>query len=258
MNLRERICDAFCAGFVVREVKMGFAVRSPFRWLTGDYLAFYGRRKGGQIRFEDDGLTVAELQGAGADILTGTRFEALQSMLQDCGVRYDDSAVLFHTDYAPEEQAGALVLSFLEFMTRLQEFQLTTRAKVENTFKDDLIAALVERFGAEQVVLDEAPVQRLSYYKVDIVVHHSSGRTAAIFPGTSEPKALDAVLFSKELQLKRVANVVPFLIFEDLARPNVSAPTRSKATNSDLQLADWAGDKMEVIDKVEKYVTQAA
>lgn len=256
MNLQERICDAFCAGFLVREIKIGFSIRSPFRWLTADNLAFYGRRKGDQIRFEDDGLTVSELQGAGADVLSGTRFKLLRSMMKDCGVQYDMDEVLFHTDWASEEQAGVLALSFLEFMTRIQEFQLTTRSRVENTFKDDLIAALIERFGPDQIALDEAPVQRLSYYKVDIIVRHPSGKTAAIFPGTSEPKALDAVLFSKEMELKKVINVVPFLIFEDLAGSIVSGPTRSKAMNSDLQMADWAGGRMEVIDKVEKYVTQ--
>lgn len=258
MNLQERICDAFCAGFIVREIKIGFSIISPFRWLTGDYLSFYGRREEGKIRFEDDGLTVSELQGAGADILSGTRFDSLQTMMKECGIRYDVDEVLFHTDWVIEERAGLLALAFLAFMTRVQDFQFTTRAKVENTFKDDLIAALIDRFGPDQVRLDEAPVQRLSYYKVDIVVRHPNGRTAAIFPGTSESKALDAVLFSKEMELKKVVNVVPFLIYEDLARSAVTGPTRSKAMNSDLQMADWAGGKTDVIDKVEKYVTQAA
>ena len=211
---------------------------------------------GQKFRFEDSGLTVSDLESAGADITTGLRYDILQSLMNEHLVFFDEEDVLFHTEWVSEEQIGKSALSFLEFMIHVQDFIFTTRSRTARTFKDDLIAALIERFGEDQIILLEAPVASLSYYVVDIVVRHKSGRTAAIFPATSEAKALEAVLFSKEIELKNVENVIPFLIYEDVSAPRVSKPTQSKAMNSELQMADWGGGKLDVIDKVNKYVGQ--
>lgn len=258
MNLHERLCDAFCKDFLIREVPIGFSVKTPFRWHSGDFLAFYARKSSEGLRFEDDGLTISELEGAGVDITSGTRFDMLQAMLRSTKVKYDPDEFLFYTDYVPEERAGALAISFLEFMLRVQDFLFTSRTRTANTFRDDLIAALVDRFGAENVHLNEAPVSSLSYYVVDIVVHCAGGKLAAIFPGTTEAKALEAVLFSKEIELKSVSNVVPFLIYEDSESQKVSRPTKSKALNSELQMGDWGGGQLDVIDKVEKHIKQVS
>jgi hypothetical protein len=258
MNLHERLCEAFCENFSIKEVPIGFSVKTPFRWHSGDFLSFYARKSNAKLRFEDDGLTVSELEGAGVDITNGTRFEMLQEMLSSTGIKYDQDEFLFYTDYVSEERAGIAALSFLEFMIRVQEFLLTARSRVANTFKDDLIAALIERFGVENVHLNDAPVGSLSYYVVDIVVRHKGGKMAAIFPATTEAKALEAVLFSKEIELKNVSNVVPFLIVEDSEFSKITRQTRSKAMNSDLQMGAWGGGQLDVIDKVEKHVNQAS
>ncbi|MGE4483112.1 DUF1828 domain-containing protein [Acidocella sp.] len=258
MNLHDRLCEAFCKNFTIREVPIGFSIKTPFRWHSGDFLAFYARTSREGLRFEDDGLTVSELEGAGVDITTGARFEMLQDMLASTGVKFDQDEFLFYTDYVHEDRSGLLAISFLEFMLRVQEFLLTARTRTASTFRDDLIAALVERFGVDSVQVNEAPISALSYYVVDIVVRHRSGKMAAIFPGTTEAKALEAVLFSKEIELKSVSNVVPFLIVEDSEFTKISRQTRSKAINSDLQMGAWGGGQLDVIDKVEKHVKQIA
>ncbi|RJF83973.1 DUF1828 domain-containing protein [Azospirillum cavernae] len=259
MNLKEQICLSLCAGFVVRPVPMGFAIKSPFSWFTGDALTFYGRVKGGLIRFEDDGLTISELEGAGVDLSTDARLEIMGTLLREHSITYDETDVLFHSDWVPEADAGSQVAQFLSFLTRVQDLLFTTRERVVGTFRDDLLAAITERLGGEATIsTDEAPVPRLSDYVVDIIVKHKSGKTAAIFPALSEQRALEAILFSKEIELKKVSNIIPFLIYEDASVKCVSKRTKSRAMNSDLEMAAWDGGQVDVVEKVAKYLRRNA
>jgi hypothetical protein len=125
------------------------------------------------------------------------------------------------------------------------------------TFKEDLLVAVEERFAGEATVeTNMSPVSALGYYVVDIVIRHKNGRTAAIFPATSEEKALGAVLFAKELELKNIDHVVPFLVFEQTGGGKVSKDSQAKALNSELQLATWDGGSADVLDKIAKHVRQ--
>jgi len=253
VTIAKQICDALCGGFSVREVPIGFAIASPFDWFTGDKMVFYARTKGALIRFEDSGATVFELEGAGLDLSSGTRHEQLVELCQEAGVKFDEEECQFFTEYVKAEEVGLSAIRFMSFMVRVQDMLLTIKSRVASTFKDDLIAAVQDRFGAE-VTLNEAPVSELSYYVVDIVVKHSSGKLAAIFPATSEEKALSATLFAKELELKHIGNVVPFLVYEHAGTSRISRDTQAKAMNSELELATWDGGHAEVVEKISRHV----
>lgn len=257
MSIARQICDALCKGFTVREVPIGFAIKSPFDWFTGDKLVFYARTKGSLVRFEDSGATLFELEGAGVDLSSSTRLESLYQICHDSNVRFDEEEGQFHTDYVRIEEVGLSAIQFMSFMVRVQDMLLTVRSRVASTFKEDLLAAVEERFSGEATIeANEAPVPSLSYYVVDIVVRHRDGKTAAIFPATSEEKVLSATLFAKELELKHIDNVVPFLVFEQTGTARISKDTQAKAINSELQLATWDGGQSEVLDKIGKHVRQ--
>ena len=255
MTIASQICDALCKGFTVHEIPIGFAIKSPFDWFTGDKMIFYARTKGALVQFEDSGATLFELEGAGVDLSSRTRMGSLQQLCRDSDIRFDEEESQFSTDYVKAEEVGLAAIRFMSFMVRVQDMLLTVRSKIASTFKEDLIAAVQERFGSEaSIALNEAPVSALSYYVVDIVVRHKGGKTAAIFPATSEEKGLSATLFAKELELKNIDNVVPFLVFEHAATARISKDTQAKAMNSELQLATWDGGHSEVLDKIGKHV----
>lgn len=257
MNLQEEICEALCGGFSVREIPIGYAIASPFDWFTGDKMIFYARTRGSQIRFEDSGSTLFELEGAGVDFSSSTRVESLKEICAEASVEFDEDESLFMSEWVDEKHIGLASVRFMSFMVRVQDMLLTIRSRVSNTFREDLISAVQERFADEaNVEISEAPVEQLSYYVVDIIIRHKSGKTAAIFPATSEEKALESVLFAKELELRNIDNVVPFLVFEKAdGGTKIRSHTRSKALNSELKLASWDGGKMDVMEKIAKHVT---
>ncbi|WP_088346643.1 MULTISPECIES: DUF1828 domain-containing protein [Rhodomicrobium] len=260
MTLKEQICHALCEGFSVRVVPLGYAVKSPFRWVSGDNLVFYVRSEGGRVRLEDDGATIAELEGIGVDFSSDTRLEQLDSLLKQHNILFNQNSILFHTEWCEESEVAKLVPQFLSFLNRIQDLQMLNRDTVRNTFKDDVFLALRDRLGDDaQVEKNEVPVGALRDYKADVVVRHKSGRVAAIFAVSNEQKALEAILFSKELELNKVENVIPFLIYEDTNPVRINKRTQSRALNSDLELAVWDEGRSGAIDKVVRHVsTQAA
>lgn len=250
----KQICEALCSGFKVREVPIGLAIASPFDWFTGDKMVFYARTKGSLVRFEDSGATIFELEGAGVDLSSSARMESMLELCEELGVHYDDQEFQFYSDYVRPDAVGLAAIKFMSFMVRIQDMLLTVQSKVANTFKDDLIAAVRQRFGDDDVEINDTPVPELSIYTVDIVVRQKSGKLAAIFPATSEEKALSATLFAKELELKNIDNVVPFLVFEHTGTTKISKATQAKAMNSELELATWDGGSAEVLEKISKHV----
>jgi hypothetical protein len=255
MTLAKQICDALCKGFTVRQVPIGFAIASPFDWFTGDKMIFYARTRGALVRFEDSGATLFELEGAGVDLSSTTRMESLRELCAEAGVTWDEEEAQFFTDYVRPEGVGLAAIRFMSFMVRIQDMLLTVRQRVSNTFRDDLIAAVQQRFAPDgEVAINEAPVAELSYYVVDIVVRHKSGKLAAIFPATSEEKVLSATLFAKELELRHIDNVVPFLVFEQAGSSKISRDTQAKAMNSELELGTWDGGRADVLEKINRHV----
>jgi hypothetical protein len=207
------------------------------------------------VRFEDSGATLFELEGAGVDLSSTTRMDSLRELCAELGVTFDEANSQFYTDWVKTEEVGLAAIKFMSFMTRVQDMLLTIRTRVASTFKEDLIEAVRERFEQEaSIAVNEAPVESLSYYVVDIIVRHKNGKTAAIFPATSEEKALGATLFAKELELRHIDNVVPFLVFEQAGGPKIGRDTQAKAMNSELQLATWDGGRMDVLDKIARHV----
>lgn len=258
MNLGYSICTSLCEGHKLRKLKIGYSIRTPYKWFDGDKIVFYARENNGKFRFEDNGLIYSELEGMGVDMSNSHRMELLGDMLKFYDLRFDEKEYLFHSDWTDEQKAGDTAIQFSAFLNRLQDFLFLTRDRVENTFKADLLLALEEKFQSCATVEEKVAVASdMKDYVADIVVKFKEGSTAAIFPVTTEQKALEAILFSKELELNQHKNVVPFMVYQNQLTKKVRARTKVKAMNSQIYLADWEGGKAEVLKKVEKQLQQA-
>lgn len=238
---------------------MGYAISSPFKWITGDALTMYVRHDRSKFRVEDDGTTYSELEAAGVDFASSTRLSILADLLKEHGTHFDQTEMIFYSDWVSEVQVGKSVSNFLSFMNRLQDLLFLNSERVKNTFKDDLFAALKAKLvGVAEVTKDDVPVPSLSDYSADIVIRHKEGRKAAVFAVSSERKALEAILFSKELELAEIKDVVPFLVYEETNMTRVNKRTQSRAYNSDLELAAWDGGQSGVVEKVIRHVSTKA
>lgn len=254
MNLAKSICESVCSGFSVKEVPMGFAIKSPFDWFLGDPLTFYARFEKGRARFEDSGTLVADLQAMGVDFSSPARRAILDNLLAEHNVVFDEQDWMFVTDWVPASELSKLTTRYIGFLSRVQDLLFLNRDRVENTFKEDLTSALIARFKDDaEIILGEAPVESLPDSVVDIVVRTKAGKVLAVFPATSEVHALTAMLFAKELEVNRIENITPFIVFENFDTARISQRTRARAVNSSLEIAAWNGGKTEVVNKIAKY-----
>ncbi len=254
MNLQQDICAAFCDGLVVRQVPVGFAISTPVTWFSGDTISFYARVEGERARLEDSGSLLFDLEGQGVDFSSENRREILSGLLSDHGVSLSEEDGLFCTEWVPKEKLATLALPFLSFLARIQDLLFLNREIVKSTFREDVITALEEEFQEDRVSFSEALIPSLPHYTVDIVVRAESGKIAAVFPATNDVSVLRAVLFSMEVQKHDVANIVPFVIYENLDKGAITQQSREIAFNSDLTPAVWSGGRDEVIKKVSRYV----
>lgn len=254
MNLADNICRSLCDGFSVKQVPMGFAIKSPFDWFMGEPMTFYARLDRGRARYEDSGLLVHDLEGMGVDFESQSRRNVLNSLLEEYGVTYDQSEEMFVTDWVPPSSLAQKTPSYLAFLSRVQDLLFLNRDRVASTFREDLLQAIQEKFsGRAEIEQSICPTMKLPQSIVDIVVKFENGSTLAIFPATSELKAYQAMLFATELNQESIDNIVPFLVFENMGSSKVGANTMTKVMNSNLQTAAWDGGRDGVLDKLNRY-----
>lgn len=257
MNLSDSICKSLCEGFSVREVPVGFAIKSPFDWFLGEPLTFFARTEGGRIRYEDSGTLIADLEGMGVDFSSDSRRALLNNLLVEHDVIFDEEGSMFVTEWVSPARLPGLTAKYLSFLSRVQDLLFLNRDRVANTFKEDLTDALRVRFkNTAEIILGEAPVESLPQAIVDIVVRTKLGRTIAIFPATAEVHALEAMLFAKEIEANDISGVIPFLVFENFDASRISQRTRARAINSSLEIAAWNGGHSEVVEKIARYAGQ--
>ncbi len=250
----EEICNAFCRPIALHSVPIGYALRTPFRRSDGDPIAVYIRRDETApeeiFRLEDDGQTIGFLETSGVDLDTDSRFEALADMLRDHDAYYDQDEVLIHTSYMPSTEIPDACVRFSALMLRIHDLLLLSPGRVRRTFREDLIRIVERQFGSSAVQLNRPLNADMKDYVIDIIVKSPDGRGLAIYAATSESKALEALLFSRECRDQHVTNVRPMLILESARPRDIRTRTLSRVINSNIILASMDGEEIAIRRKL--------
>jgi hypothetical protein len=255
--MKEQLCKAFCGSLTVRDVPVGLAVGTGFRQANGDAIGFFVVFEGGnkqRARIEDDGQTIAALTMAGVDVTTGPRAALLSDMLSEAHASLDADEKIIHTDYMSSDMLPQAALAFVALLVRVQDLSMLARERVEETFRDDVLAAARERFaGRAEIMVDSPPSAELAQFPADFVVMPPSGVPLAVFVGTSEPKALEAYILWMQLQLRPVEAGKVMLVL-DTAKPKaIKERTLARAMTS-FSLAVFTGQEAETMDSMERAV----
>lgn len=257
MNVQSDICAAFCDQLSIREVPIGYAIKTPFAWLQGEPLVVFGEVTGNLVRMRDSGDTLISLEDEAGDLTSDTRIDAMRSIAFAHGVKFDEDNSLFTSEWVDISQFGDSAIRFMSFLNRLQDVALLSRERVTNAFREDLIEAVQERFGGRYQVGVREPISaEYPEYTADIIVRSDTVQ-AAIYAATTEVNVLEALLadqiFTEAGTTSR--KTIPFVVFEDFMQSKVSMKSRRRAMNSArIQTADWSGGADEVIDKIEQQI----
>ena len=249
----EDFCAAFCREMALHEVPIGYVLRAPFRRPDGDAVAIYMRRlDGGQFRIEDDGMTVAYLEACGFNFESESRLLALADLLKEYSAHYDENHFVFHTAPMPESAIPSASVGFMGFMLRVFDMLLLASDRVRSTFRDDLIRLVETQFGQTSIIeLDASLQDSMKDYQIDILIRSKDGKNLAIYAATSETRALEALLFSREALDRRVQNTLAMLVVETAKPRAINQRTYSRVLNSSLVLASMDGGTVAVANKME-------
>lgn len=259
--MKEELCRAFCGDLSVSDVPAGWAVRTAFKRGDGDAIAFYvvrDERNPALVRLEDDGDTIPYLDASGVDLTEGPRAEMFSALLREHQAEFDPEEYVLHTGFMPADQLPAAAMRFVALLLRMQDFLLVTRERIEDTFKADVIKAVTERFsGRAEVELDHTLNERLRHFPADIVVRAPGFIPLAIFIGTSETKALEALLFWLETTLRKAAQCKTMLVLDKAKSPKIKERTLARVMNSGIPIAAFRDEESEAIDFIERQFFQS-
>lgn len=213
--MKELLCRAYCEALEVRKVPAGFAVRTPYSTSDGDpLLVYFIRTEDGRIRLEDDGSQVPMLEANGVDLAKGTRARVFETLLSEYSAYFDRDKRTIFTSPLSEEEVGAATVSFSALLLRLQDLFLLAAPVVRNVFREDAIAAIHATFDGVAEVEDKGSVaEEMVGAGADVVVRPPSAPPLAIFIGTSEERALNALVSKMDAQAyRRIKSSVALLV----------------------------------------------
>lgn len=254
--MKAEICKAFCKGISVHEMKNGFAISTPYDDVKGDPLGFYalGPDDDGYYRIVDDGMTVPFLDAAGASLDTDTRLFLFNDILNRYSAHYSDSERQIYVAGVMREGIPEASLKFLALLLRVQDLMLITRERVENTFREDVIERLRERFERETTFREQEPVsEELADVVPDVVIQAKQKEPVAVFIATSSQKISEAVYLhmAATYQHKMPLRVVAILQNET---PTIPFKLRQRADNYLDAVPRYEGEAKATIDRVAREV----
>jgi hypothetical protein len=248
------LCKALCSGLAMREVPIGYAIKTPFETQDGDSIALYLRRAPTTphiVRFEDDGGTIADLEADGVSLDSETRSQALADLLKQYDAHYDEANSVIHTDYFDDTRAPANLAKFMALMLRIQDLRLLSRDRVRETFKED-VRKFVERYfqGRVKITEDENPNEVLRDYVADFVLQADNGNTLAVYATSTENKALEALLLYQELARQGIEDIRSMALLEQAKPQAIKARTMSRIMNSSVLLGSLDGVEADLAHKM--------
>jgi len=253
------ICKAFCQPIALHSLPIGYALRTPYRGTDCDPITICIRRDDAaseeRFRLEDDGQTIGFLEASGVDFDTDSRFTALAEMLREHDAYYDQDEVLIHTQYLDPSEIPSACVRFTALLLRLNDLLLLAPGRVRRTFFEDVVELVKDQFGETAVQLRAPLNAAMKDYIVDIIVRSPDGRTLAIYAATSETKALEALLFSRECKDQNVPNVRSMLILENPKPRDIRNRTLTRVMNSDILLASMEGEEIAIKRKISESLT---
>lgn len=249
--MKEALCKAFCDDLRVRKVPAGLAVSTGFLGSDGDKIGFYvvDSELSPFKRIEESGTTYALLEASGVDFRSETRREALNTLLDEHAVTFDEQDHSFFIDKLREGDVPGAALRFVSFSLRVRDFLLMTEYRVASTFREDAARELRRVVGERAAISEgEAIAPALADSPADFVLRAKGKPPVGIYLGTGDNRVYEAMLVNMRAQHEANVDCSVAVLVE---RWNmVSARVRQQALNRLAAFAEFRGDEEAAIQRI--------
>lgn len=222
-ELQELLCEQWCADLEVGEDTAGIRLSLPIFESDGDAVTVWIKQVFGGWRLRDCGTAFMRLSyDMDLDLLSdGQRARVLDRILAEHEVKIEDGELVCDVE---ERGLGPALLRFGQAISRIGDIKMWSRARIANTFYDDLRSTLIEIVGSDRLLVEyEVPeVQDAGSYLVDFAIL-SDHRPLYIFGVPNSDKAKLATIVLLHLQQANHAFeslIIPSDI-ESIGRPDL-------------------------------------
>ena len=238
------------------EVPVGLAVGTAFTRGDGDAIGFYVVKDVGnpeRMCIEDEGETVPYLDACGADVTEeGPRGDAFAALLDEYGASYDADDSTIKTELMSEAELPDAAVRFVALLLRMQDFLLVTRERAEATFRNDVVSALQSRFLSRAAVeTDYVFTEELKNYPSDVALVAEGVPPLAIFIGTSDVRALEAMLFYNQITFKHPIDCKVMLIINTTGSKRIRTRTLDRVVN-EIPIATFRDEPDAALNSIER------
>jgi hypothetical protein len=255
--MKEQLCQAFCDEIEVHSVPIGLAVSTGFNGFTGDPIGFYvsGPDEHGRFRIQDDGMTVFNLETAGADLEIATRAAAFESLLREYGFSYNNNEHILISPPLDAADIASRALRFVALLLRLQDLLLMVQEHAASTFKEEVVRMLRQSIGAKAEVLENEPISaKFADYPADVLMRAQSRPPVALYFATTDAKLSEAVIVEMLARYEAKVDCSVIAMVES-EQSTITRKARQRAANRLTAVSYFRGDEEAAIARVVREVT---
>lgn len=259
--MKNELCQAFCASLHVERVPAGWAVQTPYRLPDGDPVMFFIVTVDDQTaRLEDDGATIALLEASGVPLdKKGSRYQTFLDLLKQHHATYDDDAGVISSPVLRTGDVPAAAISFTALMLRVHDLALLTVERVKQSWRDDALQDLHNRFDSVALVEEGALISgRSGGFTADVVIRPKNAPPVAVVMATSNAKGLQALVLKMELE-KYQGEDTPVILLVERAKDNPLAESTYALAQSRLNgVHTYRGAEPEAMAAIARYLPTSA
>jgi hypothetical protein len=252
--IKASLCAHFCDDLRVRETQAGLAISSSIVTDCGDRIAFFVQNDGAGVCLMDDGEFLSTLEARGIDIGTGTRLQFIEGILREANAYWDRDT--YEIKSRPlETLTPAAAVSFMAALVRLRDIRFWTREAVRSTFKEDVAAAIEDRFSdLARVSLGKPVNDDFAEFPADVVVEPKQGGIAtAVYLVNSNDGVNEALSLWQEAQrLQCGADFRVMAILEDELLQGINRRKFQRMANRIDSVAYYRGDERATLDRLSR------
>jgi hypothetical protein len=250
-ELQELLCEQWCADVEIGEDTAGTRLSLPLSEVDGDAITVWINKRVGGWRLRDCGTAFMRLSyDMDIDLLEeGQRARVLERILSEHQVSIENGEIICEVE---EKSLGTSLLRFGQAISRIGDIKLWTRARITNTFYEDLHSTLLDIVGSNLLISDyEVPgIQDSSSYIIDFAIVQGN-RPLYIFGVPSSDKAKLSTIVLQHLQQSNH-------LFDSLIIPSdiesIGRPDLRRLMNAANDFVDSSNSKDTIQRKIEQRI----
>ncbi len=180
-KLQNKLCSSFCANIrISKKNEHLMRIETPFHFPDGDPYQIYLKEMGtGGFRVTDSGHTLMQLSYENdIDIFRkGTRNDLMNQILLETGLKEDDGEFYLEST---SDDIHVNIFQLGQGITKIYDLTYLNRARVENTFYEDLEERIYNIVDSEKVKMDYvySQMENAEDYPIDYFI---KGKTEPLF-----------------------------------------------------------------------------